>query len=183
MYIISQRLIKCRETSFITLDEEGPDEMKDPCRKYTLLRSGRNIPRERVDSWKHEDRPGPGCEGLLSFKDVTVWRSWSNLYFETEQFFFGSHRERNQQIRDRNVRRNTCCKRWEQRYRETCREGQATTKADFLTVDSCVYSLSWTKMDRRWSRKIQSRLFWSVKNSWSECYDTMIQFIEKMMEL
>ena len=45
---------------------------------------------------------------------------------------------------------------------ETCREGYTTTKADF-NVDSCVYSLSWTKMDGPWSRKIQPRLFRSVK--------------------
>ena len=24
-----------------------------------------NIPRERVDPWKHEDRPSPGCESQL----------------------------------------------------------------------------------------------------------------------
>ena len=30
-------------------------------------------------------------------------------------------------------------------------------------VDSCVDSISLTKMDGRWSRKIQPRLFWSVK--------------------
>ena len=53
-------------------------------------------------------------------------------------------------------------KRWEQRFREICRESQTTTKADFNIVSS-VRSSSWTKMDRRWSRKIQSRLFWSVK--------------------
>ena len=32
-----------------------------------------------------------------------------------------------------------------------------------LTWVSCVHSLSWTKTDRRWTREIQSRLFWSVK--------------------
>ena len=55
-------------------------------------------------------------------KDVTVWRSWSN-FFLRQNCFFGSHREWNQQIRDRNVRRNSCCNCVEQRYRETCREG------------------------------------------------------------
>ena len=45
-----------------------------------------SIPRESVDSWKHEDPPSPGCEGLLFIKDVTVLRSWSNFYFLTELF-------------------------------------------------------------------------------------------------
>ena len=44
----------------ITLDEEGPDDVKTSCREYTLPRSERNIPRERADSWKHEDRTSPG---------------------------------------------------------------------------------------------------------------------------
>ena len=53
---------------FITLDEqEGLDEMKNSCREYTLLRS---ILSERVDSRKHEDRPGLGCEGLLSSRTL-----------------------------------------------------------------------------------------------------------------
>ena len=44
---------------FITLDEEeGPDKMKKSCREYTL------------DSLKYEDRPGLGCEGLLSSKTL-----------------------------------------------------------------------------------------------------------------
>ena len=45
----------------------------------------RSIPRETVDSWKHEGRPSLGW--IFAFiQDVTVLRSWSNLCFETEQF-------------------------------------------------------------------------------------------------
>ena len=45
------------------------------------------------------------------------------LVIRDRTVFLGSHRERNQQIRNRNVWRNSCHKRCEQRYRETCREG------------------------------------------------------------
>ena len=38
-----------------------------------------------------------------------MWRSRSNLYFVTD-FFLGSHHEWNQQTRNRNVRRDSCCK-------------------------------------------------------------------------
>ena len=41
-------------------------------------------------------------------------------------------------------------------------EGWAPTKTDSNIV-SCVHSWSWTKMDRHWTRIIQSRLFWSIK--------------------
>ena len=64
------------------------------------------IPRERVYPWKHEDGPNPGCEGVLSSRTFgcgdrdRIFISWQNS-------FLVSHRERNQQIRDRNVRRNS----------------------------------------------------------------------------
>ena len=146
---------------FITPDEEGHDDMKISRREHT---KPWNEGTPRVRGWRS-----------AVIKDVTVLRSWSNLYSRPNS-------ERNQQIRDRNVRRNSCCKRWEQRYRKTCREGWTTTNAD-LNVVSCVYSLSWTKMDRCWSRKIPVKVVLMCQNSWSDCYDMMMQFIEKMMEL
>ena len=120
-----------------------------------------NIPRERVVSWKHKNRPSPGCESLLSSRTLQCGDHY-RIFISRPNSFLGSHRERKQQVRDRNVRRNSCCRRWEQRYREICREGQTTTRADSYIV-SCVYSLSWTKLDRRWTRNIPSSLFWSVK--------------------
>ena len=118
------------------------------------------IPREKVDPWKHEDRSSPGGEGVLSSKALRfgdqdrILISWQNL-------FLGPYLERNQHFRNRNVIINCCCKCWEQRYRKTCCEGQTTTDTDFNTV-SCVYPLSWTKMERYWTRKFQPRFFLGV---------------------
>ena len=117
-----------------------------------------NIPRERVDSWNHKDRPSPGCEGLLTSRTLRCWdhdrifnsRPNSVLGFASWTESINAWPKCQMKLR------------WERRYRETCREGRATTKADFNN-DSSVYSLSWTKMDRRWTSKIQPRLFRSVK--------------------
>ena len=99
----------------------------------------RSIPRETVDSWKHEGRPSLGCEFLLSSRTLQCW-DHGRIFVSRPNSFLGSHRERNQQIRDRSVRRNSCCKRWAWMYRETCREGWTTTNAYFNIV-SCFYSL------------------------------------------
>ena len=70
---------------FITLDEEGLDEMKTSCREYTLLRSEET---SRVRGGFVETRRSAQSWMLRSaiIKDVTRLRSWSNLCFETEQF-------------------------------------------------------------------------------------------------
>ena len=69
-------------TLHLKLDGEGPDEMKNPCRECTLLRSEegmsrvyvtskrRGIPSETVDSRRHENRSGLVCEALLSSKTL-----------------------------------------------------------------------------------------------------------------
>ena len=62
---------------FITLDEEGPDDVKTSCREYTLPRSEETSRVRSAQSWMWRS---------AFTKDVTVLRSWSNLYFETEQF-------------------------------------------------------------------------------------------------
>ena len=80
------------------------------------------ILRERVGPWKHEDRSSPGCKGLLSSRTSRRW-DHDRILILRPNSFLGSHRERNQQTRDRNVRRNYCCRCWEQRYRETFHEG------------------------------------------------------------
>ena len=74
---------------FITHDEEGPGHMKHPCREYTSPGS-EEASRVRVDSRKHENRPGLGCEGLfpsrtLRYRNhgrISVSRQNSLLGFE-----------------------------------------------------------------------------------------------------
>ena len=71
---------------FITLDDDALDDLKGSCREYTLPRSEES---SRVGGWncgKHEDRSSPWMWRSVMIKDVAVLRSWSNLYFETEQF-------------------------------------------------------------------------------------------------
>ena len=66
---------------FITLGEEGPYQMKTSCREYTLPRSEETSrvveTRRSAQSWMWR---------YAFIKDVTVLGSWSNLFFETEQF-------------------------------------------------------------------------------------------------
>ena len=56
---------------------------------------GGNIPCERVDSWKHEDRPNPGCEGLLSSRTLQCW-DHDLIFIARPNSFLGSYRKRNQ---------------------------------------------------------------------------------------
>ena len=79
-----------------------------------LMKKDLTMSRERVDSWKHDDLPSPGCEGLLPSRTLRCW-DHNRVFISRPNTFLGSHRERNQQIRDRNVRTNTCRKRREQR--------------------------------------------------------------------
>ena len=59
----------------------------------------KSIPSERVDPWKHEDRPSPGCEGLLSIRTLRCW-DHDRISISRPNGFLGSHRERNQHKRD-----------------------------------------------------------------------------------
>ena len=99
-----------KDNSSLHFDDDALDDMKGSCRRVFS-----------TSKWG-EDRPSLGCEGLLSSRMLRcgyhdrIFISWRNS-------FLGSYRERNQQIRNRNVRRNCCCKCWEQRCRETSREG------------------------------------------------------------
>ena len=54
----------------ITLEEEGLDDMKNIMSRVHLTSKWGNIQREWVDPWKHEDRPSPGCESLLSSRTL-----------------------------------------------------------------------------------------------------------------
>ena len=98
---------------FITHDgEEGPDEMKNPCREYTLPRSEEA---SRVRGWilrKHEDRPGLGCESLSFIKDVTVSKSWSNLCFRDRTICWVRIVNGIQQIRKRKRQKTISLEKW-----------------------------------------------------------------------
>ena len=69
---------------FITLDEEeGPDEMMNLCREYTLPRSEEA---SRVRGWiLGNTKIGPVLDVNVFIKNFAVLKSWSNLCFETEQ--------------------------------------------------------------------------------------------------
>ena len=120
----------------------------------------RSIPSKRVDSQKHGNRPGLGCEGLPSSQTLR-YRNHGRIVDSRQNSFLGSNCEWNWQTRNRNVRKDSCCKCWGQNYRETCREGQTTTNAYCDTV-SHFYSCSWKRLDRYQSKEIPSRLFHSV---------------------
>ena len=92
-------------------------------------------------------------------KDVTVLRSWSNLYFETEvRIVNGINKyvtETSEEIPVASVENRGTGK--------PVAKAKPRPKPTLINIVSSVYSLSWTKMDRVWSRKIQSMLLWSVK--------------------
>ena len=100
-----------------------------------LTSKKRHIPRERVASWKHE-QGRYGVEILIEslFRDRTV--SWVRIVNGINKYVT----ETSQEILVASVENRGT--------EETCREGYTTTKAD-VNIVSCVYSLSWTKMDRR----------------------------------
>ena len=151
---IDQTLLQCRSREDAwwrsTWQSERIMSRVHLASKWSIISS------ERMDPWKHEDRSSSGCDGLLSPRALRCWHQdriptwWQNL-------FLGADREWNQQIRDRNVRRESCCKCWREEYRETCCEGWTTTDIK-LDVVSCVCSIPWTKVDRHRPRNIQQQL-------------------------
>ena len=101
------------------------------------------VPHERVDPWKHEDGSSPGCDCLLSSRTLRCGNH-DRIFISWQNYFLGSYRERNQQIRNRNVIKNSCCKCCWQRYRETCREGQTTADGQgCFEVSKFMISLLW----------------------------------------
>ena len=71
---------------FVTLqEEEGPDEMKNPCREYTLPRSEEA---SRVRGWLLGNTTiGAVLDVKVCLRqNIAVSKSWSNPCFETEQF-------------------------------------------------------------------------------------------------
>ena len=112
---------------FITLEEEGPDEMKSLCREYSLPRSEEA---SRVRGWILGNTIiglGLGCEGL--------YRNHCRILVSRLNSFLGSSNcEWSWQIRNRNVRNHSSWKRWVQSCRETCCESKATTNPCCDTV-------------------------------------------------
>ena len=134
--------------------------MKGSCRKYTLLRSEES---SRVRGWirgntkigkvldvkvcDHQGRYSVEIMIEPLFRDRTV--SWVRIVNGINKYVT----ETSEEIPVASVENRGTGK--------LVAKGKPGPKP-ILTV-SCVYSLSWTKMDRRWTRKIQSRLFWRVK--------------------
>ena len=104
----------------------------------------RSILSERVDSWKHENRPGLGCEDLPSSKTLR-YRNHGRIPVSRQNSFLGC--EWNWQIRNWNVRNHFSWNRWAQSCRETCCERKATTNAHCDTV-FYFHSCSRNKQDR-----------------------------------
>ena len=79
---------------YITLDEEeGPDEMKNLCREYTLPRSEEA---SRVRGWilgNTKNRPGLGCESLSSSK-MLRFRNHDRISVSRQNSILGSNCER-----------------------------------------------------------------------------------------
>ena len=74
-------------------------------RIHTTSKS-KNIPTERVDSFEYANRPSLGCKTLSSRTTSLSWYHDRILVLRPNSFM-GSHCEWCQQIRHRNVRRNT----------------------------------------------------------------------------
>ena len=160
--LVSRRTLR-EDSSSLHLMMMHSDDMKGSCREYTSPRSEESC---YVRGWiRGNTKIGPvlgvkvcyhqgryGVEIMIEF-----FISWQSS-------FFGSYRERNQQIRNRNVRINSCCRCWEQRYRETCRW---RLNQDRRRLSCCLLCL-FLYLERKWidiqPGKIQPRLFWSGPN-------------------
>ena len=97
---------------FITLMmKKDLDDMKTSCQEYTLPRSEE---KSRVRGWiRGNTNIGPVLDVKVCYHQgrYGVEIMIESLFRYRTVSFVGSHRERNQQTRDRNVRRNSCCKR------------------------------------------------------------------------
>ena len=66
MLVLSKNIEKGQ--FFITLDEEGHDDLKTSCREYILHRKEET---SRLRGWiRGNMKIGPGCEGLLSSRTL-----------------------------------------------------------------------------------------------------------------
>ena len=106
----------------ITLDDDALDDLKGSCREYTLPRSEES---SRVGGWNcGNTRIGPVLDVKVCYDQGRYGvEIMIESLFRDRNSFLGSHRERNQQIRDRNVRRNSSYKFLRTEVQETSREG------------------------------------------------------------
>ena len=125
---------------------------------------------KKMDPWKHKDR----SRTLRCWNQDRIPLWWQDL-------LLGSDREWNQQIRNRSVRRDSRCKCWGLKYKETCCEGQTMTDIK-LDVVSCVCSIQWTKKWIDIEPGNSTKVVWRCRNWWSDCYDMTIQYVEKKTE-
>ena len=82
---------------FIALDDACTKRSERTMSRVSFTSKWRIIPRERVDScdsWKHEDRPSPGCEGLWSSRTLRCG-DHDRIFISRQNCFLRSHRERN----------------------------------------------------------------------------------------
>ena len=95
-------------------------------------------------------------------KDVTVWKSWSNLCFETEQFLrFDMWTELTNTSQKRHkkypLRTLICSSAQGNLWQRLSEDG------NLLWICLPIQFLSMKKMDRHWYTTIRSQLFWSVE--------------------
>ena len=173
---------------FITLEEKGPDWMKNSCREHTLLRTE---PQSQPRGWIvgntkiclvldvkvcfRQERYGIEIMIESLFRDKTT--SWIRIVNGIDNYV--SENVRNRWLWNFWAQRSdgeTCCF-WGQRSNgETCCEGQTTTKA-LVTVSLVSGLLRDRKMEKHWNATIGSKCFavskshdqitatWSVRSS------------------
>ena len=177
-------------------------------RVHTTSRSG-NIPSERVDSWKNENRPSLGCKGLPSSRTLLYWQHDRKINVESIRYFEAKkHPE------------------WEGGFSETCSNLQFETEQFQMFASWMESTNTWPKRHKKFplnalsmdvqgnllrrqsrnqsllrhclpflflfveetgktssSREIPSRLFHSFNSHDQIDYcDTTSQFFEKIME-
>ena len=94
----------------------------------------------------------PGGEGLLPSRTLRCGDQ-DRTYFVTELVLVGSNREWNQQIRNRNVRRDSFGKCWREEYRAAFAKARPRPTPT-LTLSSVSIPFLWAKVDRCRTRNI-----------------------------
>ena len=124
--------------------------------------------RPRVDPFKYEDRPSLGCETPSSRRTLLHWYHESLF---TDRSVSWVRIAWYQQIRHKNVRRNTHSERSTvHQHRETCGKSQAKSKTCCEFV-SQFNSYQWKKMDRHWRHNHSITVVLKCQNSWPEHCD------------